>query len=170
METFPAFFPLQGRRIVIAGDGEGAEAKARLFKDSPAEVVRLAPAAALDPAAYEGADLIFVASYDTAVDQTRIMEAEANFDPTKYQLSQAPIVNNNGTLTLTPNYNPGNGMVIDGIDGAPNNWSTSHQWYYAPQFGFAWDVFGKATTSVRGGAGMFYDTRMNDLFNNGWIS
>ena len=31
---------------------------------------------------------------------------EANFDPIKYQLSQAPIVNNNGTITLTPNYNP----------------------------------------------------------------
>ncbi len=66
MQTFPAFFPLKGRRIVIAGDGEGAEAKARLFAGSPAEVTRLAPARALDPAAYAGADLIFIASYDAA--------------------------------------------------------------------------------------------------------
>jgi precorrin-2 dehydrogenase/sirohydrochlorin ferrochelatase len=66
METFPAFFPLAGRRVVIAGDGEGAEAKARLFAGSPATVVRLAPPEALEPLAYAGADLIFVASYDTA--------------------------------------------------------------------------------------------------------
>ncbi len=66
METFPAFFPLKGRRIVIAGDGDGAEAKARLFAGSPAEVTRLSPARALDPAAYAGADLIFIASYDAA--------------------------------------------------------------------------------------------------------
>lgn len=66
METFPAFFPLKGRRIVIAGDGEGAEAKARLLRNSPAVVVRLAGPAALDPDAYAGADLIFVASWDAA--------------------------------------------------------------------------------------------------------
>lgn len=66
METFPAYFPLAGRRVIIAGDGEGAEAKARLFDGSPAEVVRLAGAPALDPAAYHGAALIFVASYDEA--------------------------------------------------------------------------------------------------------
>jgi len=64
METFPAFFPLKDARIVIAGDGDSAEAKARLFAGSPAEVVRLAPGAALDAAAYAGARLIFVASYD----------------------------------------------------------------------------------------------------------
>ena len=64
METFPAFFPLKDRRVVIAGDGEGADAKARLFDGSPAIVVRIAGAAALEPASYIGAGLIFVASYD----------------------------------------------------------------------------------------------------------
>ena len=64
METFPAFFPLKDRRVVIAGDGEGAHAKARLFAGSPAEIVRANDEAGLDPATYAGADLIFVASYE----------------------------------------------------------------------------------------------------------
>ena len=66
MESFPAFFPLRGKRVVIAGEGEPAEAKARLFEGSPAEIVRLAGAAAFDADGYAGADLIFVASFDPA--------------------------------------------------------------------------------------------------------
>ena len=64
METFPAFFPLAGKRVVIAGTGEPAEAKARLFAGSPAALARLEGDAAFDPAAYVGADLVFVASFD----------------------------------------------------------------------------------------------------------
>ena len=64
METFPAFFPLKDRRVIIAGEGEPAEIKARLFAGSPATVIRLASAAALDPQSYADADLIFVASFD----------------------------------------------------------------------------------------------------------
>jgi precorrin-2 dehydrogenase/sirohydrochlorin ferrochelatase len=66
MQTFPAFFPLHGRRVVIAGEGEAAEAKARLFEGSPAEVVRLRGEAAFEPSAYAGAALAFVASADEA--------------------------------------------------------------------------------------------------------
>lgn len=47
METFSAFFALRDKRVLIAGDGEPAQAKARLFEGSPAEAVRLAGAAAL---------------------------------------------------------------------------------------------------------------------------
>jgi precorrin-2 dehydrogenase / sirohydrochlorin ferrochelatase len=66
MDAFPAYFPLAGRRIVIAGAGEPAEAKARLFEGSPAEVARLSDAEALDPRAYAGAALAFVAGGDEA--------------------------------------------------------------------------------------------------------
>ena len=66
MDVFPAFFPLAGRSVAIAGEGEAAEAKARLFEGSPATVVRLSPAEALDPKAYAGATLAFVAGEDDA--------------------------------------------------------------------------------------------------------
>ena len=66
METFPAFFPLAGKRVVIAGDGEPAEAKARLFAGSPAILTRLRGETAFDSASYLGAQLVFVASFDRA--------------------------------------------------------------------------------------------------------
>jgi len=61
MEVFPAFIPLAGRRVVVAGDGEAAEAKARLFDGSPAMVERIAGDAALNENAYVGAALTFIA-------------------------------------------------------------------------------------------------------------
>jgi len=64
METFPAFFPLKDRRVVIAGEGDPADAKARLFAGSPADVARIDGEAAFDPQSYAGAHLIFVASFD----------------------------------------------------------------------------------------------------------
>ncbi len=66
MDAFPAFFPLSGKTVVIAGAGEAAEAKARLFDGSPAKVRRLDGEAGLDAANYVGAALAFVASRDDA--------------------------------------------------------------------------------------------------------
>jgi siroheme synthase-like protein len=64
MEAFPAFFPLKGRRVVLAGEGEAAEAKARLLAGSPARLDRPSAEAALRPKTYAGAALAFVASPD----------------------------------------------------------------------------------------------------------
>jgi precorrin-2 dehydrogenase/sirohydrochlorin ferrochelatase len=66
LDAFPAFFPLSGRTVVVAGEGEAAQAKLRLLEGSPAQIVRLTGAAAADPAAYAGAALAFVASADEA--------------------------------------------------------------------------------------------------------
>ncbi|MCR5877808.1 siroheme synthase [Phenylobacterium sp. J367] len=64
MDAFPAFFPLAGRTVVIAGEGDAAEAKARLFEGSPATVRRLSIQEAVNAIAYEGATLAFVATPD----------------------------------------------------------------------------------------------------------
>ena len=61
MDAFPAFVPLAGARVVVAGEGEAADAKARLFDGSPADLVRVAGDAALTSEAYRGARLVFVA-------------------------------------------------------------------------------------------------------------
>ena len=62
MDAFPAFFPLAGRTVAIVGDGEPAEAKARLFDGSPARLLRIKADRALDPSAYEAASLVFIAA------------------------------------------------------------------------------------------------------------
>ncbi len=64
MDAFPAFFPLAGRRVVVAGSGEAAENKARLFDGSPATLIRLTEAEADAPGAFDGAALVFLASVD----------------------------------------------------------------------------------------------------------
>jgi precorrin-2 dehydrogenase/sirohydrochlorin ferrochelatase len=61
MDAFPAYIPLAGRVVAIVGDGEQAEAKARLLESSPARILRLSGREALDPAAYAGVRLAFIA-------------------------------------------------------------------------------------------------------------
>ena len=67
MDVCPAFFPLKGAVVVIVGDGEGAEAKARLFEGSPAEVRRFSGNATLKPETYEGALFAFIADAEDSV-------------------------------------------------------------------------------------------------------
>ena len=81
MDAFPAFYPLAGRTVVIAGAGEAAEAKARLFAGSPARIVRLDGEAALRPAAYAGAALAFVASPDGVFAEAAAAAARAAHVP-----------------------------------------------------------------------------------------
>ena len=81
MDAFPAFFPLSGRTVVIAGVGDAAEAKARLFEGSPAILRRLEGEAALNPRSYEGAALAFVATADDAFAEAAAGAARAAHVP-----------------------------------------------------------------------------------------
>jgi precorrin-2 dehydrogenase/sirohydrochlorin ferrochelatase len=77
MNSFPAYFPLAGKRVVIVGDGEAAEAKARLFAGSPATVERMSAPAGADARAYFGAALAFVATQDRAAAEAAARAARA---------------------------------------------------------------------------------------------
>lgn len=77
MDSFPAFFPLTGRKVVIAGSGDAAEAKARLFEGSPAKLIRLEGHEAYLPGSYSGAVLAFVAHPDEVFVQAAASAARA---------------------------------------------------------------------------------------------
>ena len=75
MDHFPAFLPLAGRRVVIVGSGEAADAKARLFDGSPAVLVRLEVP---DPAVLAAADLVFIALPDGPALEAALAQALEN--------------------------------------------------------------------------------------------
>ena len=66
MDVFPAFYPLAGRRVGLAGEGEGLAARLRLLAGSPAELVVLGAAEALAVESWAGMALGFVAHPEEA--------------------------------------------------------------------------------------------------------
>jgi hypothetical protein len=89
-----------------------------------------------------------------------VPNSETNFVPSAYVASQAPTVNESSGVTNFPPNVPGysNGLLYNSgaAGGLPVNFSTNHIWYFAPDAGFAWDVFGDGKTSLRGGMGVSY--------------
>jgi precorrin-2 dehydrogenase/sirohydrochlorin ferrochelatase len=67
MDSFPAFLPLAGRRVVIVGVGRETDEKAALFVGAPCDLVRIpADDAALKPEIYAKAALVFIGDCDIA--------------------------------------------------------------------------------------------------------
>jgi outer membrane receptor protein involved in Fe transport len=61
------------------------------------------------------------------------------------------------------------GLLFPGDPGVPENGTDPVFSNFMPRLGFAYDLTGDGKTSLRGGAGSFYETRLNGVFNNRFV-
>jgi hypothetical protein len=80
-----------------------------------------------------------------------------------------PVAYHNGTVSAVFTNAP-KGLLFQGDPGVPHAGYTGDYNNVDPRFGFAYDVFGDGKTSLRGGAGLFYDTHFAGINGQNWGS
>ncbi len=98
------------------------------------------------------------------------------FDPTLFKPANAPTIDTSGNLCIpgapctggtvpNPTYDPLNGISINGKTSPyGDKVAQADKYNFGPRVGFAYDLFGNGTASLRGGYGIAYDTALYGIY------
>ena len=95
-----------------------------------------------------------------------------SFDPSVYKASSAPQINPKTGMIIPGTGIQNNGIIIGGVNSPYGRYITSQaKNNFAPRLGVAYDLFGDGMTSLRAGAGLFFDSvaaglAEDNTFNN----
>jgi hypothetical protein len=87
----------------------------------------------------------------------------------KKRIEQFSVSDYNANVRSQQFINAPPGLLFPGDPGVPEWGVKANLKNVDPRVGFAWDVMGDGRTSIRAGAGVFYDSIQNGIFNNRFV-